>query len=71
MVYSTSVQCEGKEFICGNRSNSLYPGTHWETGKEKKTNDTEKGNIRIVRGREEESLVEGVMVRQSIIGWDG
>ena len=39
--------------------------------KEKKTNDKEKGNIRIVRGREEESLVEGVMVRQSIIGWDG
>ena len=39
--------------------------------KEKKTNDKEKGNIRIVRGREEQSLVEGVMVRQSIIGWDG
>ena len=39
--------------------------------KEKKKNDKEKGNIRIVRGREEESLVEGVMVRKSIIGWDG
>ena len=39
--------------------------------KEKKNNYKEKGNIRIVRGREEESLVEGVMVRQSIIGWDG
>ena len=39
--------------------------------KEKKTNDKEKGNIRIVRGREEESLVEGVMLRKSIIGWDG
>ena len=39
--------------------------------KEKKNNYKEKGNIRIVRGREEASLVEGVMVRQSIIGWDG
>ena len=39
--------------------------------KEKKNNYKEKGNIRIVRGREEQSLVEGVMLRKSIIGWDG